>query len=284
MDRKTLTLPCGVTIGGDSFVQIMTADVSGKNNSLYLEVEVMNLHSRALNAIDYEVIFYNSILEKLNIDPYKINQNDFNISNAQIGSTGKYQIPREFSNARKVDITLIRGYFDDGNALDLKYQNSEIVTIDNLEAKQKVALQENAGEDAVALAQSNELSWRCVCGYFNDIASEVCGNCERNKEEVLEKYSSLDGILKSEPEEIIKEGEVVEEDKKTKKEKVKREKIKKVKVKKEKVKKEKVKKDNPNKLLESISSKLSVLDKKSKFFLIGSFILLFASIILYIMF
>ncbi len=291
MERKILPLPCGVKIGGDSFVQIMTAEISGTKNNLYLEISVMNLHSRALNAIDFEVVFYNSILERLNTDIQKINQKDFNIANGEIGSTGKYYIKGEFSDARKVDITLLRGYFDDGNVLDLEYKNSEIIMLDNLEAKQKELLQDSAGTDAIALAQKNELSWRCICGYFNDKSSVICGNCERDKDEVLQKYSSLEGLLSVEAEEIAhighseglgeepKEGEEMEQENKKKK-------VKKIKVKKEK--KEKVKKEkkesSKNNLFETISSKLSVLDKRSKILFLGSFVLLIISILVWIIF
>ena len=68
MERKIISLPCGARVGGDSFVQVMAAEVSGIKSNLKLEMEVMNLHSRALVALDYEVVFYNSILEKLNND------------------------------------------------------------------------------------------------------------------------------------------------------------------------------------------------------------------------
>lgn len=275
MERKVLSLPCGVRMGGDSAVQIMKVDISGETSNLYLELDVMNHHSGVLNALDYEVIFYNSILEKLNNDPYIINQRDFTVSKGKIGSTGKYHIPVDFSDARKVDITLVRGYFDDGNELDLKYTNSEIVMIDNLGAKQKNILQENAGEDAISLAQSNNLSWRCVCGYFNYLEVEVCGNCERNKEEVLQNYSSLEGLSIKANQKMVSE----ETDEESKQATLKENEIV------QKNKKQKVKKENPiKKLLDNISSQLSVLDKKSKFFLIGTFVLLFVSIILWVLF
>ena len=146
MERKIISLPCGASVGGDSFVQVMAAEVSGIKSNLKLEMEVMNLHSRALVALDYEVVFYNSILEKLNNDTYIISQKDFVIPSGDIGSIGKFFIPGEFSDARKVDIILVRGFFEDGNALDLKYENSEMVVLEALDSKQKNLLKDKVGE------------------------------------------------------------------------------------------------------------------------------------------
>ncbi|WP_417201890.1 hypothetical protein [Acetoanaerobium sticklandii] len=211
MERKIISLPCGASVGGDSFVQVMAAEVSGIKSNLKLEMEVMNLHSRALVALDYEVVFYNSILEKLNNDTYSISQKDFVIPSGAIGNIGNFFIPGEFSDARKVDIFLVRGFFEDGNALDLKYEDSEIVVLEALDSKQKNLLKDKAGEDAISLAQNNDLSWRCVCGYFNDENSNVCGNCERSKTEVLEKYSSIDIFIHEDEKSDVIEEEIADD-------------------------------------------------------------------------
>ena len=298
MERKIISLPCGASVGGDSFVQVMAAEVSGIKSNLKLEMEVMNLHSRALVALDYEVVFYNSILEKLNNDTYIISQKDFVIPSGDIGSIGKFFIPGEFSDARKVDIILVRGFFEDGNALDLKYENSEMVVLEALDSKQKNLLKDKAGEDAISLAQNNDLSWRCVCGYFNDKNSSVCGNCERSKTEVLEKYSSIDIFTKDEEKTDVIEEEIADDvfekqsdldnidtvaqatietqgKNKPKKDKVKKEK--KIKVKKEKTNKTESK-------MNGIILKFKSLEKKSKLLLSGSFILLLGSILIWLLF
>ncbi len=210
MERKIISLPCAASVGGDSFVQVMRAEVSGVKNNLKLDMEVMNLHSRDLVALDYEIIFYNSILEKLNDDTYIISQKNFVVQSGTIGNIGKYFIPGEFSDARKADIILVRGFFEDGNALDLKYEHSEMILLEGLNEKNQKFLNQTAGYDANFLSQDNELSWRCVCGYFNGTKSEVCVNCEREKKEVLEKYSSID--IFDEDEDLSYETEEQEDD------------------------------------------------------------------------
>ncbi len=262
MERKIISLPCGASVGGDSFVQVMAAEVSGIKSNLKLEMEVMNLHSRALVALDYEVVFYNSILEKLNNDTYIISQKDFVIPSGDIGSIGKFFIPGEFSDARKVDIILVRGFFEDGNALDLKYENSEMVVLEALDSKQKNLLKDKAGEDAISLAQNNDLSWRCVCGYFNDKNSSVCGNCERNKTEVLEKYSSINIFTKDEEKTDVIEEEIADDV----------------------FEKQEQKTNKTESKMNGIILKFKSLEKKSKLLLSGSFILLLVSILIWLLF
>ncbi|MDK2803045.1 MAG: hypothetical protein PWR23_49 [Peptostreptococcaceae bacterium] len=262
MERKIISLPCRASVGGDSFVQVMAAEVTGIKSNLKLEIEVMNLHSRALVALDYEAIFYNSILEKLNNETYIISQKDFVIQSGEIGSIGKFFIPGEFSDARKVDIILVRGFFEDGNALDLKYENSEMVVLEVLDSKQKSLLKDKAGEDAISLAQNNDLSWRCVCGYFNDKNSSVCGNCERSKVEVLEKYSSVDIFAQDEKKTDVIEEEMIDDSFENQEEKT----------------------NQTESKLKGIILKFKSLEKKPKLLLSASFILLLVSIFIWLLF
>ncbi len=278
MERKIISLPCTAKVGGDSFVQVMAAEISGSKNKLVLEVEVMNLHSRKLTGLDYEVIFYNSILEQLNIEPYTVNEKSFVVNSEEIASLGKLSIVSDFSDARKAEITLLKGYFEDGDILDLKYESFESVELGVLDKKQKSILKSRAGEDAISLAQSNDLSWRCVCGYFNDKTSSVCGNCERSKVEVLDKYSSADIFTQGKNQvDIIDNGfdEQFENEEKNKPKKAKKEK------------KTKVKKEKPNLIVHKVKeivAKFNSMDKKEKMLLSGSFVLLLMSIILWIIF
>lgn len=292
MERKIISLPCGASVGGDSFVQVMAAEVSGIKSNLKLEMEVMNLHSRALVALDYEVVFYNSILEKLNNDTYIISQKDFVIPSGDIGSIGKFFIPGEFSDARKVDIILVRGFFEDGNALDLKYENSEMVVLEALDNKQKSLLKDKAGEDAISLAQNNDLSWRCVCGYFNDKNSNVCGNCERSKTEVLEKYSDINIFIQNDQKSDLIYQEMVED---TLENQEKSDLDNAFKVDqptmeaqgKNKPKKDKLKKEKSNQIVDKIKKiilKFNFFEKKTKLLLSCSFILLLVSIVIWVLF
>ena len=292
MERKIISLPCGASVGGDSFVQVMAAEVSGIKSNLKLEMEVMNLHSRALVALDYEVVFYNSILEKLNNDTYIISQKDFVIPSGDIGSIGKFFIPGEFSDARKVDIILVRGFFEDGNALDLKYENSEMVVLEALDNKQKSLLKDKAGEDAISLAQNNDLSWRCVCGYFNDKNSNVCGNCERSKIEVLEKYSDINIFIQNDEKSDLIYQEMVED---TLENQEKSDLDNAFKVDqptmeaqgKNKPKKDKLKKEKSNQIVDKIKKiilKFNFFEKKTKLLLSCSFILLLVSIVIWVLF
>ena len=292
MERKIISLPCGASVGGDSFVQVMAAEVSGIKSNLKLEMEVMNLHSRALVALDYEVVFYNSILEKLNNDTYIISQKDFVIPSGDIGSIGKFFIPGEFSDARKVDIILVRGFFEDGNALDLKYENSEMLVLEALDNKQKSLLKDKAGEDAISLAQNNDLSWRCVCGYFNDKNSNVCGNCERSKTEVLEKYSDINIFIQNDQKSDLIYQEMVED---TLENQEKSDLDNAFKVDqptmeaqgKNKPKKDKLKKEKSNQIVDKIKKiilKFNFFEKKTKLLLSCSFILLLVSIVIWVLF
>ena len=292
MERKIISLPCGASVGGDSFVQVMAAEVSGIKSNLKLEMEVMNLHSRALVALDYEVVFYNSILEKLNNDTYIISQKDFVILSGDIGSIGNFFIPGEFSDARKVDIILVRGFFEDGNALDLKYENSEMVVLEALDNKQKSLLKDKAGEDAISLAQNNDLSWRCVCGYFNDKNSSVCGNCERSKTEVLEKYSDINIFIQNDEKSDLIYQEMVED---TLENQEKSDLDNAFKVDqptmeaqgKNKPKKDKLKKEKSNQIVDKIKKiilKFNFFEKKTKLLLSCSFILLLVSIVIWVLF
>ena len=161
-----------------------------------------------------------------------------------------------------------------------------------MDNKQKSLLKDKAGEDAISLAQNNDLSWRCVCGYFNDKNSNVCGNCERSKTEVLEKYSDINIFIQNDQKSDLIYQEMVED---TLENQEKSDLDNAFKVDqptmeaqgKNKPKKDKLKKEKSNQIVDKIKKiilKFNFFEKKTKLLLSCSFILLLVSIVIWVLF
>lgn len=194
MERKILTSPCEAWVGGDSFVQVMDVSIGGAKTDLSLEIYVMNVHTVELKGIEFEALFFDSANNLLNKEPQIIKSENISIATKKIGRACRYPL-KEFSLARKAQVKLLKGYYDDGNVLDLIYEKMEKIIFNPLDNKEKELIQKALGEDAYTLAKKEGNSWRCVCGYYNGYSSQNCSNCDRDKSLVLQKYADFTSIL-----------------------------------------------------------------------------------------
>lgn len=194
MQRKTVSLACETFIGGDSFVQVMDAKITGLQDQAHLQLYVMNLHSFMLTGLEYEAVFYNSANIKINEVPHKFKADNLNIDTSRIELVSDKDISPLFPKASRASVKLLKGYFSDSNELDLVYDNMETVVLESLDQRDHYMLKQVAGEDAFSLASQHTLTWRCVCGYFNSDDSVFCSNCAREKDQALGKYKSMDQI------------------------------------------------------------------------------------------
>lgn len=194
MERKILTSPCEAWVGGDSFVQVMDVSISGVKTDLSLEIHVMNVHTVELKGIEFEALFFDSANNLLTKEPQIIKSENISIGTRKIGRASRYPL-KDFSLARKAQIKLLKGYYEDGNVLDLIYEKMEKIIFNPLDKKERELLQKALGEDAYTLSKEEEGSWRCVCGYYNGYSSSECSNCSRSRDLVLAKYSDFTSIL-----------------------------------------------------------------------------------------
>lgn len=218
MERKIVTAPSEAWVGGDSFVQVMDVTIGGTKSDMALEVQVINLHTQELVGVEFEAYFYDSANNLLNKEAQTIKGEEITIATGKIGRATRY-LMKEFPVARKAQIKLVKGFFADGNVLDLIYERMEKVVFNPLEKQEKELLKKALGEDAYVLAKGENSCWRCVCGFFNGNLSENCSNCGRAKELVLQKYGDFTSIL-SIMEESTEEKEEEKEEQKTEKEPV----------------------------------------------------------------
>lgn len=194
MQRKIVSHACETFIGGDSFVQVMDAKVTGLQEQAHLQLHVMNLHSFTLTGLEYEAVFYNSANIKINEEPYNFKAENLKIETSKIELVADKDISQLFPKASRASVKLLKGYFSDSNEIDLVYDNMESVVLDSLDKRDHDMLKQVAGEDAYSLASQNTLTWRCVCGYFNSDESVFCSNCAREKDQALGKYKSMEQI------------------------------------------------------------------------------------------
>lgn len=212
MQRKTVSHTCETFIGGDSFVQVMDAKITGLQDQAHLQLYVMNLHSFTLTGLEYEAVLYNSANIKINEVPHKFKADNLNIETSKIELVADKDISQLFPKASRASIKLLKGYFSDSNELDLVYDNMESVVLESLDKRDHDMLKQVAGEDAYSLASQHTLTWRCVCGYFNSDDSVFCSNCAREKDQALGKYKSMEQIrplasVEEEPEAAPEENE-----------------------------------------------------------------------------
>lgn len=194
MKRKVIASPCEAMIGGDAFVQVMDVKITGTEDSVNLEMYVMNLYEKELTELDYEIFFFDTASIKLNEEPYDVKLSNINIKSGDIAPLETMEIPPQFAMARKAMIRLLKAVFKDGSSLSLFDEEVEKITFTDLPKSDLISMKEICGEDAYSLALEGETFYRCVCGFFNLKDSSICSNCGREKAEVLEKYSSIEKI------------------------------------------------------------------------------------------
>lgn len=194
MKRKVIASPSEALIGGDAFVQVMDVKIRGNSDDLKLDVYAMNLHKENLIELEFEVYFFDSAEIKLNDNPYLIKSNGLRLESGKVESLGIYDIPSPYKSARKTLVKFLKGNFEDGNSMDLYYDEMERVIFTEISEGDINYIKKICGDDAFSLAKVGASYWRCICGYFNGLESSYCSNCNREKDEVIEKYSSMEKI------------------------------------------------------------------------------------------
>lgn len=192
MERVPQFKPCSAWVSGESFVQIMDVSLQGKLNEFFIKIDVINRHNITLKTLTYEANFYDSLGNSLNGEnAVIITSEDVFIEPGETTVVDMRNISNEYPQARFASVKLLKAQFDDGNSLDLIYDNMEEVVFESLSPENMRLLQEYAGKDAKNLYQEKSFFWRCVCGYFNEKNSSMCIHCNREREDLKINCSDL---------------------------------------------------------------------------------------------
>lgn len=195
MKRKLDLKPSVIWVGGEAFVQIVSARLMEVSSNLTLEIRVLNKHNAVLKEVECEINFYDSADKILNAEPYVLKSKEFEISQNSIGLAAKLDVGKLYPQTRKTDVKLINAKFDDGNFLEFLYENMEKYVDEELEIDSLELLRKTAGKDAYCLSSILTYNWRCVCGFFNGSGMKTCSNCGRSKKDVIENYSSMNKLI-----------------------------------------------------------------------------------------
>lgn len=231
LERKVQFKDCKFWVGGETFVQAMDMRFDGNLDDFIVKIDLINNHNVALNALEYELVFYDSIGLVLNDKPEEIKAENLNISPKEIATITYERTDGSHSQARSASIKIIKAHFEGGNSLDLIYDEMQQITLEHLGETDLIALQELAGADSRNLPIEKESFWRCICGYFNFSESESCNHCKRLKAQVLTDYKDMNVVREKlnsvldqhmekieniEPKAVLEKAEVKEKRKKIK--------------------------------------------------------------------
>ena len=211
MQRKLDLKPSIIWVGGDAFVQIVSARLMGIKADLNVEIRVINKHIATLKRIDYEAIFYDGSEERINADPYIVNGEEISIKPDQTGLASKLRLNKIFPDARRIEIKLLQAHFDDDNSLELIYEKMEKYVDEELDVDDLELLRKVAGQDAYSLSALLMYNWRCVCGFSNGKNVDHCSNCGRSRDQVIEDYSSMSRLISQVEKEIEGEFDIYEQ-------------------------------------------------------------------------
>lgn len=220
--NKKIDVHCPIRIESYDIVK------NKSNEKCYCVITFINLAEKQVKAIKFTLTFYNSFGENIIIDN-NFNEDyiiqDLHVLNKQKFGMDTYLDLEEFSDARTVEIEVTEILFDDENKwIKGDYELHTIMDTNVYSVGDYNDLKMIVGNDATCYAEEESYGWICNCGELNLLESDNCIRCNRNKNNVLENYSSkelIDEKIKILQEEQRKEEQEEHERKNRKKRKIK---------------------------------------------------------------
>lgn len=217
----------------ESPIDILWNSVVIDGDYIMLHSEFMNVSNRKITSINFDVECLNSFNKPAGDDKkYQIENTvqDLNLSPKQTLNEGLSINLSHNLTTRKVNIIIKDVLFEDGevwsyNQSDLK--QTEIQAIEDFE--QLNIVRQFNGNDVISYFTLNKDNWICICGRNNEVTSDKCTRCERDKQEMqlefsIEKINETVNNYKNEikRKQQIKKERLVEEQKALRKKKNKR--------------------------------------------------------------
>ena len=161
--------------------------VSTKTNEVYALLKLFNLSDSVVTGVEFDARVFDTYGKELGVIPVVLTDiegqpKDFFAQNKAVVLDG-------FTEAKHIVPEFKRVIFEDGTEYEATGELLE-VSLQEPDAEEGDRLKEAAGEDAACYAKDPGEYWICVCGRVNTEDETECIRCGRDKETVLNKFSS----------------------------------------------------------------------------------------------
>lgn len=172
----------------ESPIDILWNSVVIDGDNIMLHSEFMNVSNRKIASINFDVECLNSFNKPAGDDKNYLIENtvqDLNLSPKQTLNDGLSINLSHNPTTRRVNIIIKDVLFEDGevwsyNQSDLK--QTEIQVIEDFD--QLNIVRQFNGNDVISYFKLNKDKWICICGRNNEVTSDKCIRCERDKREM----------------------------------------------------------------------------------------------------
>ena len=156
-----------------------------QEGQLVCEIEFFNLSERETASIQMNIICFDA--------------SDARLGGRLVRATADGQprghftglfMPEHVEATQRVEATVEKVWFKDGVVWRREERNVREYTPNQLpEGRELDRLRAVAGPDAAGYAREDDIVWMCVCGRANRTSDDRCLRCQRERADVLEKYS-----------------------------------------------------------------------------------------------
>lgn len=167
---------------------------NSKTGEPYALFKLFNLSEQVIQAVAFTVHAYDAYGGELG--SFRVDLSELNGQPKEHFAAAKAISLAKFAEAKHVTLEILEVHFEEGDPY-INEGNYTEVKITEPDYDEKIRLMAAAGEDAEAYAQDTGLYWLCVCGRPNREEAACCVRCGREKEEVMEHFSSRDAISKT---------------------------------------------------------------------------------------
>ncbi len=171
--------------------QGVTVKSNSKTGEPYVLFRLFNLSRDVVTAVSFLVRAYDAFGGELGT--IRVDLQDLSATPKSFFAENKAVSLAEYAEAKHVTVEFLEVHFEEAEPYIAQNGLSEI-SVTEPDTDERNRLVSVAGDDAFCYAQDAGTHWICVCGRPNLNGVEACVRCERDKSEVMAKYSSRDTI------------------------------------------------------------------------------------------
>ncbi len=181
----------------------VTVKTNSSTGEPYALFRLFNLSDKVIDSIKFTARAYDAYGKELGSIPIELNELDGQPKSPFAVNKGVSLA--EISEARHVVADINEVTFADGEVYTVDESNMTEVNYIQPDYEEVTRLKSVAGSDAACYAQDPGPYWLCVCSRPNKQEDSECIRCGRDKQTVLNKFSSHDKINKAVEEKRLEE-------------------------------------------------------------------------------
>ena len=214
-NSKYVDINCPVEVSG------FKIKVNENTGQAYCYISFFNMSEKVIKAVRLYIYCYDSFGKEViydgNNEIEAVIQDEYAKARASFGSNKGIALVNH-SNTRNIDVIITEILFEDESTWKIGNYELKTLTIDKIKDNEELnSLKMVVGKDSICYPKINDDTWMCVCGRLNDLNSNKCRRCERDKEITLTKFSEkvkITGLINDieERNELIRQQQIEEQE------------------------------------------------------------------------